>query len=176
MSDRRWYRPWSPKRPKSYPQPVGKLLDEMLQRRKLSKPLRIFEIQRQWSSLVGASTAGRSWPTSLREGVLTVHVADSAWIQELTYLKAQILAKIQTVVPADAVTELRFYVRAGASAPELKPSPGSSRESVEELLKRPLAPEVAAALSDFENELDSIGDPDLRKSIRRAFVEHLLRQ
>ena len=175
MSDRRWYRPWSPKRPKSYPQPVSKLLTELLDRRKLTKPLRIFEIQRQWSSLVGESTARRSWPTSLRDGVLTVHVADSAWIQELSYLKAQILTKIQTVVPADAVTELRFYVRAGASVPEPKAPAKSSAESVEELLKRPLAPEVAAALSDFENELDSIEDPDLRRSIRNAFVEHLLR-
>jgi hypothetical protein len=38
-----------------------------------------------------------------------------------------------------------------------------------------MAPEVSAALDAFENELDSIKDPDLRRSIRRAFVEHLLR-
>jgi predicted nucleic acid-binding Zn ribbon protein len=155
---------------------VGKLLDELLQRRNLREPLRIYEIQRRWPSLVGAPTAARTWPTSLlQRGVLVVHVADSTWVQELTYLKAEILAKIQAVVSPEAVTELRFYVSAGASSPEGEPSTGSGADPAEKPAERPLAPDVAAALDAFENELDSIKDPDLRRSIRRAFVEHLLR-
>jgi len=155
---------------------VSKLLDELLHRRGLAEPLRIYEIQRRWPSLVGAGTAARSWPTSLRQGVLVIHVADSTWVQELTYLKVQLLEKIRTVVPPDAVTELRFFVRAGASCPPPEPPPGAGTEPSQSTVERPLAPHVAATLDAFENELDQIEDPDLRRSIRRAFVEHLLRQ
>ncbi len=174
---KRWYRrPKGPKRPKSYPQPVGKLLGEMLQQRNLEKPLRIFEIQRRWPSLVGEPTASRSWPTSLQRGVLIVQVADSTWVQELTYMKAQLLAKVQSVVSAEAVSQLRFYVRAGASSPEPEEPEAHAGASTGDPLERPLAPDVSAALDAFENELDQIEDPDLRRSIRRAFVDHLLRQ
>ena len=170
-------RPWRrrPKRPPSHPQPVGKLLGELLQRRHLHEPLRIYELQRRWPELVGSTTAARSWPASLRQGVLVIHVADSTWVQELSYLKAQLLAKVQSVVSAEAVTKLRFYVKAGAAVPA-EPPEELQAPTDGDPLERPLAPDVAKALDAFENELDTIGDPDLRRSIRRAFVEHLLRQ
>lgn len=173
MTDRPWYR--RPKRPRSHPQPVGKLLDDLLRRRNLTEPLRIFEIQRRWPSLVGATTAARTWPTSLRQGVLVIHVADSTWVQELTYLKAELLAKVQSAVSPDAVTEVRFYVREGASSLQPDPPNRSDATPTEDPAARPLAPDVSAALDAFENDLDQIEDPDLRRSIRRAFVEHLLR-
>lgn len=164
-----------PKRPPSSPKLVGKLLGELLRSRNLDEPLRIYEIQRRWRELVGATTAARSWPASLRQGVLVVHVADSTWVQELSYLKAQLLQKVQSVVSAEAVSALRFYVRAGAAAPPAPPAE-APLEPDGDPLERPLAPEVSRALDAFENELDEIGDPVLRRSIRRAFVEHLLRQ
>jgi len=179
MTDRPWYRrpgrPGRPKRPKSHPLPVGKVLGDLLRRRNLTEPLRIFELQRRWPSLVGAAAAARTWPTSLRQGLLVIHVADSTWVQELTYLKAELLTKIQSALTPEAVTEVRFYVREGASSPQPELPTGPDTESAEDPTQRPLAPEVSAALDAFENDLDQIQDPDLRRSIRRAFVEHLLR-
>jgi hypothetical protein len=151
---------------------VGKVLKSVLERRRLSKPLRLYQVQRLWRTLVGATTAARSRPSFLKQGVLSVAVADSTWLQELTFLKAQILEKVQSALSAQAVSALRFYVRAGAasevvaadSTPVPEPDP----------LQAPLAPEVAQALDDFEGSLDAIEDPELRRSIRRAFVKHLL--
>jgi Dna[CI] antecedent, DciA len=179
MSDRPWYqRPRRLKRPKSRPLPVGGILDNLFRRHNLTRDLWIYEIQRCWPSLVGDTTARRCWPVSLQKGVLVVHVADSTWVQELTYLKAQLLKKVQTAVTPEAVTALRFYVRAGASSPPPEPPLDPSAEGApnEDPTARPLAPNVAAALDAFENDLDEVEDPDLRRSIRRAFVEHLLRQ
>ncbi len=181
MSKRPWWfgRPRRLKRPKSRPLPVSGLLDNLLQRHSLKKQLWIYEIQRLWPSLVGDVAAARCWPASLRKGVLTIHVADSTWVQEFTYLKAQLLTKVQAAVSREAVTSLRFYVRAGASVPPPDPDPSASQTtdeaSDEDPAQRPLAPNVSAALDAFENDLDKVEDPDLRRSIRRAFVEHLLK-
>ncbi|MFH2004959.1 MAG: DUF721 domain-containing protein [bacterium] len=161
-------------RQRSRPMPVGKLLESLLERRHLSKPLRLYRVQRLWPSLVGEPTAGRSRPTSLRQGVLSVAVADSTWVQELTYLKQELLERVQSALSAQAVTALRFYVRAGAAseAPAVDAAPPPEPDP----LQAPLAPEVAQALDEFESSLDSITDPELRRSIRRAFVYQLLRE
>lgn len=141
--------------------------------------MRIFQIRAAWHGLVGAVAAGRSHPTSLDRGRLLVGVADSSWLQELTYLKAPILEKIQALVGAEAVTELRFHVRPGART--LPPSAlgrGTAElpDPEEELRRRPLAPAVADALTRFEEDLERVQNPELRRSIRRAYIRHLLRQ
>jgi len=179
MSDSyRYQRPRRLKRPKSRPLPVGGILVNLLRRHNLSKDLWIYEIQRLWPTLVGATTAARCWPASLHKGLLVIHVADSTWVQELTYLKAQLLKKVQSAISSEAVTALRFYVRAGASAPppDAPTTSSTDQDMAEDPTQRPLAPNVSASLDAFENDLDEVQDPDLRRSIRRAFVEHLLRQ
>ena len=154
------------------PEPVARLLEQLLERRRLVKPLRIYRIRQQWAQLVGEATAARSWPVSLRQGVLSVNVADSTWHQELVFLKADILARLQDAIGADAVSEIRFFVRQGASSPS-EPAPPAPPPAPPE---RPMAPEVAKALDAFERELDQVADPDLRRAIRRAFVEDLLKE
>jgi len=164
----------SEQKQRSKPLLVGKLLKSLLERRHLSKPLRLYRVQHLWSTLVGEATAGRSRPTSLKEGVLFVAVADSTWLQELTYLKAEILEAVQSALSAQAVTALRFHVRAGAASelPAVDPAPAPEADP----LQAPLAPEVAQALEELEVDLEAIDNSELRRSIRRAFVRHLLRE
>ena len=96
--------------------------------------------------------------------------------QELTYLKAQLLAKIQTAVTPEAVTDLRFYVRAGASSPKGEPGaePSTERDPADDPAERPLAPEVSAALDAFENELDQIQDPDSPVGMDAVYVHAVI--
>lgn len=163
----------------SRPEAVGSLLERLLTRRQLKGPLRIYRIQAAWRDLVGEPAAGRSFPLSLEKERLVVGVADSTWLQELTFLKASILHRVRELVGPDAVSELYLRVQPGASTPkELRPSPAPPEplDPEEELRRRPLAPAVAEALTRFEEDLERVSNPDLRRSIRRAFIRQLLSQ
>lgn len=167
-----------PRRGISRPELVGELLDRLLERRRFKGPMRIHRIRSAWWDMVGAMAAGRSNPASLEKGRLVVAVADSNWLQELTYLKQVILERVRAVVGEEAVTDVHFRVQPGAATPQ---DPGDhldeedQTDPEEELRKRPLAPEVASALSQLEDDLERVTDPDLRRAIRRAFIRHILR-
>lgn len=59
-----------------------------------------------WAELVGAAVAAHSRPVSLRAGVLVVAVDQPAWATQLTFLAAQVLARISEVSGSSEVTEL----------------------------------------------------------------------
>jgi hypothetical protein len=152
---------------------VGRLLEEFLERQQLDSGVLFYRIREIWRDVVGPVSAARSVPVSLRDHTLTVAVADSAWLQELSYLKGDFLQRIQRRVGEEAVQGLRFVVRPGAATPEPQEEPRESPGADE--AERPLPPEVTRALDAFEDQLDTVEDPDLRRSIRKAFLADLLR-
>lgn len=60
---------------------------------------------------MGDEIASRTRPESLRNGLLRVCVADSAWAQELSFHKQVILKRLQKYVSDDGGAEdIMFYV------------------------------------------------------------------
>ncbi|MDP3276792.1 MAG: DUF721 domain-containing protein [Deltaproteobacteria bacterium] len=63
-----------------------------------------------WEQAVGPQVARCARPVALRDGVLVVHVAHPVWLQELTPIRAILLAKVQKLAGAAVVRELRLKV------------------------------------------------------------------
>jgi hypothetical protein len=68
-------------------------------------------LESAWADAVGPDTAAQAKPTSLVQGLLTVRVANSCLIQELTYRKRSLLDELCRRVPDLKVEGLRL--RAG---------------------------------------------------------------
>jgi hypothetical protein len=66
-----------------------------------------------WSDVVGPAVAARTRPAGVRNGILTIWTAGSAWSAELSFLEPSILANLQTIVPHAGVTRVRFSVASG---------------------------------------------------------------
>jgi hypothetical protein len=75
-----------------------------------------------WTRASGAVVAAVTAPRSLSAGVLTVGCQSSIWANELTYLGAQILQRMNELCPGHAVKRLRFVVA---------PTPGSEGPEVD---------------------------------------------
>src|SRR5687767_6975087 len=77
----------------------------------LTEVVRAHRIVTEWRDMVGERIAARTWPDGLKDRVLWIRVASSAWLHELTLLRAQILAGIDAVLGAPPlVTELKFHI------------------------------------------------------------------
>ena len=63
-----------------------------------------------WEEAVGPQIAAAARPVALRNGVLTVHVKHSVWMQELTAMRETLLRRIRKGPSARLVKELRFKV------------------------------------------------------------------
>ncbi len=65
---------------------------------------------RAWARAAGGDVVAVTRPRRLSRGVLTVECESSTWANELTYLSAVILARLQADDPQTPVKSLRFVV------------------------------------------------------------------
>jgi hypothetical protein len=70
-------------------------------------------ISAAWPDVVGAAVASRTRPARLRDGLLTVWTAGSAWSHQLSFLEPVILESLRSLVPDAGIKRLRFMVASG---------------------------------------------------------------
>jgi predicted nucleic acid-binding Zn ribbon protein len=63
-----------------------------------------------WQQAAGTTIAKYTRPGRLRRGTLEVMASNSTIIQELTFQKQQILARLQTALPDAKIRDIRFRV------------------------------------------------------------------
>ena len=68
------------------------------------------EIWRVWKEVVGQTYAENAQPSKIRKKQLTETVADSVWLQELTFYKETILEKLNLKLGRKAVDSINIRV------------------------------------------------------------------
>lgn len=113
----------------------------------------------EWTRIVGARIAGRTRVGKLERGVLTIKVASSAWSNELSFLKGQLLSKLRN--SGYEVNDLRF--RVDQIAPDASPrqSHPFAKAKAPSIPEQPLPPELL-------KRLERVEDPNLRAVIAEA--------
>lgn len=151
------------KRPKmKRPAAVGDLLDHIFQDKPAGKRLHEGRIWLVWDKAVGDKIAVRAQPAGFRDGILTVCVDNAPWMQQLTYLKREIIAKVNEMIGEDLVRDL--YLKAGTNplVNNLSTSPPPRSRSLSPA-ETTWIHETAAAISD----------PELQQAIARLMGKHL---
>ncbi len=123
----------------------------------LTDQARLLRISQAWRHAVGPEIAARSEPLSFRRGVLVVKMANAAWQNEMTFLKADLLARLNAALGGETVRDIK--VTSGAVTPPTVPEP----ESVGE----PPTPEDQAVAQDA-----GLAIPD--QEVRAVFEKMLL--
>jgi predicted nucleic acid-binding Zn ribbon protein len=96
----------------SRPLPVESILKSVLAARGLDKRIAAYRWVTHWEEIVGPGIAQRTRPRSLKHGVLTVEVSDSAWAQELQFRRDIIIGRLGRFVDNDElVKDVRFVVK-----------------------------------------------------------------
>jgi predicted nucleic acid-binding Zn ribbon protein len=93
---------------KSKAEPVGKVLGVLLEELGLGKKLKQYEAVRVWEEVVGERIAKVAVPTKIINGTLIVKVEKSTWRNELSLLKREIIAKINTSLKEEIVKDIKF--------------------------------------------------------------------
>lgn len=93
-------------------QSIGSLVSQLISRRGYAQIAATNQFQSVIESVIGQGLAAHVTVGKLRRGVLVVFADDSVVIQELTFQKRSILARIEKELPEANVTDLRFKVQA----------------------------------------------------------------
>jgi hypothetical protein len=112
-----------------------------------------------WGEVVGAHIARNTLPQRIDRGVLFVIVKGSVLLQELSFLKEQIIDRINTRLPEPVVRDIRF---AQGEIPEQKeaalPQTGTAREVPKE---------------EIDDYVRDIGDDEVREIVRTILAKAL---
>ena len=153
---------------------LSKSLPLILQQMNLGDRLREGRIMDLWPEVVGPTVATRSRATKCRDGVLTVSVAGSVWLQQLTMMRLEIVRLFAQRVGPDAVTDIRFTAHGWSEWPtDDTPRADRARPTGRLDLSGTLP---AQQQQHLETALADIPDDALRQQAGRVMAKAELRQ
>ncbi|HEX2055125.1 MAG TPA: DUF721 domain-containing protein [Nitrospiraceae bacterium] len=85
---------------------VALVLEGLARRLGLETKLLESRLRREWADIVGEHIAAHTRPEQIRFKKLLIHVRHSVWLQQLSFLKSELLQKINGAAGAPLVTEL----------------------------------------------------------------------
>lgn len=145
----------------------GTILSGLAKRLGLESRLLELRLQREWSRIVGEPIASHTWPDQIRFKKLYLIVRNSVWMQQLTFLKPALLAKLREADGGTLITDLALRVgelpstsHAGDPA---SPPPTNQTAATE------------AVLTEASAHTAAIQDEDLRRRLTQVMAEALAR-
>jgi len=154
------------KRPKMRrPAAVSDLLSTLLRGTPAELRLNEGRIWVVWDEAVGKRIATHAQPAAFRDGTLTIHVDSAPWMQQLNFLKKELISKVNEALGEEKVKEI--YMKGGKIKAPATTAPAK------EVKRRELTPEERGWISE---QAQTVEDPELRavfESLIRKDREHL---
>jgi hypothetical protein len=144
--------------------PLGRLIREGLQRYHLEQGVTAQNSVSLWERVVGEPVASATRADGIKDGILFVYTRSSAWSQELSLMREDLMGRINTALGGEVVKDIRFQVRRfrKADAPEpaapprraLTPEEAGAIESVTGSLEAPVAGRLARVMTSYAARAD----------------------
>lgn len=92
------------------PKKISNVLSQLLAQRGYARVQAAAQFDQAWCSAAGERYASQTRCGTVRRGVLEVFAANSAVVQELSFMKAGLLQKLASLVPEQKIKDLKFKV------------------------------------------------------------------
>jgi predicted nucleic acid-binding Zn ribbon protein len=92
------------------PDQLGNVLESVLKASSLQIDLSLHKLWRQWDDLVGPTIAQNARPAAIKGKLLLINVSSAPWMQQLQYLKDDLVEKINDDFDKEIVTDIRFKI------------------------------------------------------------------
>jgi hypothetical protein len=154
--------------PQAKPQKLDTILQELLKERKIVVTSEKSRLQHIWRHAVGDRIAAHTSPERLHKDSLFVKVSSPVWMQQLHYLKGEIIEKINGQTEKDFVKHIFFSVGE---------VPLSDRMPEDQL---PFFPESFPLKERdkkmIEKNLAAVSDKELREILQRVMTRDIIRR
>ena len=91
--------------------PISRLLGKAVAGKDWKEGLQLGKLMARWETIVGQAIAQHAQPVRMQRTTLVLTVTNHAWMQELGFLKQDILKKISAAFPRLVIKELRFELK-----------------------------------------------------------------
>ena len=92
------------------PAPLGTILQQAIEAAKIDVDLDAYRIWQQWKDVVGPAIAENTRPEAIKGKLLVVHVSSAPWMQQLQFLKPELIEKLNATIGKEVVGDIRFKI------------------------------------------------------------------
>ena len=89
---------------------LGHILKDVLLTQRKHADIKMVRVWDVWQAVVGEQIGANTNPAAFKGSLLIVNVTNSAWVQQLWFLKKEIVQKINQNLGEDLVTEIKFRI------------------------------------------------------------------
>jgi hypothetical protein len=122
-----------------------------------------FSLQVHWEKIVGEHIGRHTWPDSIRHHKLFLVAESSVWLQQLVFLKAELLTKINATAGTQLIEDI--VLRVGSVGRDAQPGKDAA---VPEVLDGPVSPGL---IVEVEASVQSIANAELRERLRGLLLK-----
>lgn len=141
---------------KGQPVLVAALLDRVYHQRAWTRQWRLWQLTRDWPSIVGQEIGRLTTPAFFRQDTLWIFVPDSTWMHHFQFMKPDLMARINKTLDQEPITDLRWRLQ-----PEL---PSIPKPPVH--VARPVNPAQEKAFFEMTK---TIANEECRQALRRLW-------
>jgi predicted nucleic acid-binding Zn ribbon protein len=142
---------------------LSSTIEKILNDRGWGAKLKEYRVFSLWQKAVGPGIARHAQPASIRGKRLTVMVDSSAWMQQLSLLKPEILSRVNDRLGTDGVESITLKLgeleRADERPEEFQPAAGKLEAGEQKRIEECIA---------------GIKDPETREALKRVMEKDLL--
>jgi predicted nucleic acid-binding Zn ribbon protein len=140
---------------------LGSVLEGLLGELHLDVRVRQHQVWGMWDELVGEGIAGKAQPDRVRGKTLFVNVANSAWMQELQFMRRMIIDRINKALGAELIDSIQFRIGTVSGRAEKV----QSRKAEDHV---PLPPDI---VEEIDRCVQEIKDEEVRERMRRVLAK-----
>jgi predicted nucleic acid-binding Zn ribbon protein len=92
------------------PAPLGTVLKQAMQASRIDVDLDAYRLWEQWKDVVGPAIAQNTQPEAIKGKLLLVNVSSAPWMQQLQFLKPELIEKLNETLGKELVEDIRFKI------------------------------------------------------------------
>ena len=97
-------------RRKRKPEKVDSILKNVLRSLNLGIKVKQYQIWDVWDSVVGKPIAQQAQPQQIRNMILWITVSSSTWMQQLEFMRQQIIDRLNERIGEKVIKDIRFRI------------------------------------------------------------------
>ena len=98
------------KRKSGTPEPIESILERVSTSLGLEMKVKQYQIWEVWDSVVGEAIARQARPQQVRNMILWIAVSSSTWMQQLEFMKKQIVNRLNEHIGEVVIKDIRFRI------------------------------------------------------------------
>lgn len=148
---------------------IGDILQKELKKRGFPVQIDDRQLKDFWEEAVGPVIAAQTRLESRKKDILNVKVSSSVWMQQLHFLREEIIEKVNRAPGSEPIKDIRFtigQIRAAESAKEGGTSSKTGRAAPLKERDKRMIEETTATLKD----------PELKEMLKRLMLKEISRR